>query len=195
MTVNGDDVRTSSRRGRCWFTTSARRAVSPGRTRAATPLRWGLHHPPRRRSVKSCTLLAVAADGCDVTTIEGAARGTSCTRCRPRSRSITVASAATARRGWSWPRCRWPRGSRGQRGSGAEGPRGKPLSLHRLPQHRPVDPRRRTGDEGRAATGPDDPASFAYARADTATRRSPCWREHGEDAKLIAGGHSLLPHS
>ncbi len=50
-------------------------------------------------SVKSCTLLAVQADGQEVTTIEGLATNGACTRCRRPSRSTTACSAATARRG------------------------------------------------------------------------------------------------
>ena len=51
-------------------------------------------------SVKSCNVLAVQADGAEVTTIEGLATGRrSCTRCRRRSASATASSAASARRG------------------------------------------------------------------------------------------------
>ena len=50
-------------------------------------------------SVKSCTLLAVQADGAEVTTIEGLAAGRRrCTRCRRASGPSTASSAATARR-------------------------------------------------------------------------------------------------
>ena len=50
-------------------------------------------------AVKSCTVLAVQADGAEVTTIEGMAHATAtCTRCRRRSGSTTASSAATARR-------------------------------------------------------------------------------------------------
>ena len=51
------------------------------------------------RSVKSCNVLAVQADGHEVTTIEGLAQGGSCTRCSRRSTSATRSSAATARPG------------------------------------------------------------------------------------------------
>ena len=53
-------------------------------------------------AVKSCTVLAVQADGADVITIEGMAhpaRTARCIRCRRRSGSTTASSAATARRG------------------------------------------------------------------------------------------------
>ena len=47
-------------------------------------------------SVKSCTVLAVQADGCDVTTIEGVAAATSSTRFSRRFTRCTRSSAATA---------------------------------------------------------------------------------------------------
>ncbi len=50
-------------------------------------------------SVKSCTVLAVQADGSEVTTVEGLATATSCTRCSRRSTRCTRCSAATARPG------------------------------------------------------------------------------------------------
>jgi carbon-monoxide dehydrogenase medium subunit len=37
------------------------------------------------------------------------------------------------------------------------------------------------------------PASFDYVRADSAEQALSLLGEHGEDAKLLAGGHSLLP--
>jgi carbon-monoxide dehydrogenase medium subunit len=37
------------------------------------------------------------------------------------------------------------------------------------------------------------PAVFSYARADSADEAIALLREHGDDAKLLAGGHSLLP--
>src|SRR6185437_12829753 len=37
------------------------------------------------------------------------------------------------------------------------------------------------------------PASFDYAVADSAAHALALLAEHGEDAKLLAGGHSLLP--
>ena len=51
------------------------------------------------RAVKSCTVLAVQADGCEITTIEGLAETASCIRCRRRSGSGTPSSAASARPG------------------------------------------------------------------------------------------------
>ena len=37
------------------------------------------------------------------------------------------------------------------------------------------------------------PASFDYEVADSAAHALALLAEHGEDAKLLAGGHSLLP--
>ena len=37
------------------------------------------------------------------------------------------------------------------------------------------------------------PASFDYQRAASAEEAVSMLREHGEEAKLLAGGHSLLP--
>jgi carbon-monoxide dehydrogenase medium subunit len=37
------------------------------------------------------------------------------------------------------------------------------------------------------------PAAFSYARADSVDEAVALLAEHGEDAKLLAGGHSLLP--
>ena len=51
-------------------------------------------------AVKSCTMLAVQADGTDILTIEGLARTARCTRCRRRSWRTTACSAATALLAW-----------------------------------------------------------------------------------------------
>ena len=51
------------------------------------------------RSVKSCNVLAVQANGHEVTTIEGLAEDGTCTRCRRHSTSATPSSAGSARRG------------------------------------------------------------------------------------------------
>jgi carbon-monoxide dehydrogenase medium subunit len=37
------------------------------------------------------------------------------------------------------------------------------------------------------------PAAFEYARAESADDAVALLTEHGDDAKLLAGGHSLLP--
>ena len=52
-------------------------------------------------SVKSCTVLAVQADGAEVTTIEGLApNGGGSIPCSRRSTRSTGSSAGSARRGW-----------------------------------------------------------------------------------------------
>ena len=96
-------------------------------------------------SVKSCTMLAVQADGQELTTIEGLANGDElhpmqeafrqchglqCGYCTP---GMVMAAVRTARREPHPHRARGPTGSGGQ-----------PVSLYRLPQHREggVDVRR-----------------------------------------------------
>ena len=37
------------------------------------------------------------------------------------------------------------------------------------------------------------PAPFSYAMVDSVPEAIALLKEHGEDAKLVAGGHSLLP--
>src|SRR5207248_3723834 len=88
------------------------------------------------------------------------------------------------------------RGARARRATGARGPRGQPLPLHRLPQHRPGRARVR----GAARTAGDErgrlgviPAAFDYVRAGSADEAIAVLAEHGDDAKLLAGGHSLVP--
>ena len=49
-------------------------------------------------SAKSCTMLAVSADGCEVRTIEGLADGPRSTRSSRRSGTSMASSAASARR-------------------------------------------------------------------------------------------------
>ena len=51
-------------------------------------------------SAKSCTMLAMQADGASVLTIEDSPMATSCTRCKRPSASITGCNAASARREW-----------------------------------------------------------------------------------------------
>ena len=98
-------------------------------------------------SVKSCTLLAVQAEGREVTTIEGLApdgelhplqeafrgnHGLQCGFCTPGM----IMAARELLRGEPEP----------DRGGDPRVPRGQPLPLHRLPEHREVDPRRRRDD-------------------------------------------------
>ena len=143
-------------------------------------------------SVKSCTVLAAQADGHAVTTIEGLAdgdtlhpmqqafrenHGLQCGYCTPGHGDGGGVARAGERHA--------------HRGGGAHRPRGQPLPLHRLPQHREVGHRRRRGHE-RGSTGVI-PAKFAYARADSVDEAIALLAEHGDDAKILAGGHSLLP--
>ena len=89
-------------------------------------------------SVKSCTMLAVQADGADITTIEGLAdgdrlhpmqeafrqnHGLQCGYCTP---GMVMAAVSLAGRAPQPNRSRGPRR-----------PRGQPVPLYRLPQHRP----------------------------------------------------------
>ncbi len=89
-------------------------------------------------SVKSCTMLAVQADGDEITTIEGLANGAElhpmqqafhenhglqCGYCTP---GMVMAAVSLLEE--------HPVSTRA---AGAGGPRGQPLPLHRLPQHRP----------------------------------------------------------
>ena len=57
-------------------------------------------------SVKSCTVLAVQADGADITTIEGLADGETLHPMQQAFHETMACSAGTARRAWSWRRCR-----------------------------------------------------------------------------------------
>ena len=52
------------------------------------------------QAIKSCTVLAVMADGASITTIEGLTRRRQLIRFRRRSMSITLCNAASARRAW-----------------------------------------------------------------------------------------------
>ena len=95
-------------------------------------------------SVKSCTVLAVQADGAEVTTIEGLAtngelhpvqrafheqHGLQCGYCTP---GMVLATVSLLAEHPEPERSRDPRAARGQ-----------PLPLHRLPQHRQGGPGRR----------------------------------------------------
>ena len=137
-------------------------------------------------SVKSCTVLAAQADGSEVTTIEGLARGDAlhpvqqafheqhalqCGYCTPGLRHGDRLAAEGARRpvgGGDPPRAR-----------------GQPLPLHRVPQHRPGGA---GGCEGRGVI----PAAFEYERAGSVEEAVELLGRD-DDAKLLAGGHSLIP--
>src|SRR5262249_11309566 len=57
------------------------------------------------------------------------------------------------------------------------------VPVHRLPQHR----------RGSSRGGEMIPAPFDYVRADSADAALASLGEHGDEAKLLAGGQSLLP--
>ena len=89
-------------------------------------------------AVKSCTVLAVQADGAEVTTIEGLGH-----RRRPAPAAggvlgrSTASSAATARPGMIMAAADLlERNPEPDRGRDPPRARGQPLPLHRLPQHR-----------------------------------------------------------
>ena len=142
-------------------------------------------------SVKSCTVLAVQADGDQVTTIEGLAledgrmhpvqqafqeyHGLQCGFCTP-GMVMAITSLLTEN----------PNPTEEDVRIGLEG------NLCRctgLSQHRRLRTRcqRRSGDEQVI------PASFDYVRANSLDEAISLLGEHGDDAKLLAGGHSLLP--
>ena len=53
------------------------------------------------KAVKSCSILAMQAEGAEITTIEASpGRTARCTRCRRPSRSITACSADSAPQAW-----------------------------------------------------------------------------------------------
>ena len=128
-------------------------------------------------SVKSCTVLAVQADGADITTIEGLAtdgqlhpmqqafmenHGLQCGYCTP-----GMVMAATSLLAGEPPP---------DRAGGAHRAGGQPLPLHRLPQHRARRSSPRADAEREAAddhhrSRPDDASS---ASACCAARTPPC---------------------
>src|SRR5690606_24081194 len=67
--------------------------------------------------------------------------------------------------------------------------RRQPVSLHRLPEHR----RRGVGRRRRRGGDVMYPAEFAYVRPDGLDAVFTAVDEYADDAKVIAGGQSLLP--
>ena len=57
--------------------------------------------------------------------------------------------------------------------------------MHRLPQY--------CQSSTRSKRGINDSANFDYLRVDSVEGALEALQEHGDEAKLIAGGHSLLP--
>ena len=151
-------------------------------------------------SVKSCTVLAAQADGRSVLTVEGVAgdgefspvqegfrqcHGLQCGFCTP---GMIMAATGILLDNPSPSRRRDPPRARGQ-----------PVPLHRLPHDRRVGAvgrgqrrRRQCGRGGSGSTGMI-PAAFDYVRAGSAEEAVALLTEHGDEAKLLAGGHSLLP--
>ena len=140
-------------------------------------------------AVKSCTVFAVQACG------HGTDRRGSGRRRRPSPgpaglhRRSTACSAATAPPVSSWPRptC-WaatPTPTREIR----QRPGRQPVPLHRVREHRPCRPGRRRGlpEPGMI------PAAFGYHRPQSAADAARMLAELGDEAKILAGGHSLLP--
>src|SRR6202046_3258708 len=126
-------------------------------------------------SVKSCTVLTVQANGQQVTTAEG------------------LASNGDLHPGHGDGRGRPAVGEPGpHRGRGPGRAGGQLLPLHRLPQHRARGAgRRRSGR--RDGGGRVIPAPFDYVAAQSPAHALDLLDSLGDEAKLLAGGHSLLP--
>ena len=152
-------------------------------------------------AVKSCTVLAVQADGQEVRTIEGlAGRRRRCTRCSRRSWRTTGCSAVTARPAWSWRRAACslenPHPTEEDVRLGLEGNLCRCTGYHNIVKS-VLAARRPDGDGTRPPPllwrHPVIPAAFDYVRAESAEEAISLVGEHGDEAKFIAGGHSLLP--
>ena len=103
------------------------------------------------RSVKSCNVLAVQADGADVTTIEGLATNGQLHPVQEAFRECHGLQCGFCTPGHDHADGRPPqREPAPHRAGGAARARGQPVPLHRLPQHREVGPvRRRAPRRGR----------------------------------------------
>ena len=132
-------------------------------------------------SVKSCTMLAVQADGREVTTIEGLAENGAAA---PGAAGVPRAARAPVRLlharhgdGHGQPAPREPRPERGRDPARA---RGQPLPLHRLPEHR----------QGRAGRGrASEEGAMAVTEHDDRTSATSVAAK--EDAKLLTGQGAL----
>ena len=138
-------------------------------------------------SVKSCTVLAAQASGHEVTTVEGLAtngemhpvqrafhqeHGLQCGFCTP---GMVMAIVSMLKEN--------PHPTEEQVRSGLEGNLCRCTGYHNIV---------------RAALAAAEvscviPSSFTYKRAGSAEEALDLAAEHGEDAKFLAGGHSLLP--
>ena len=145
-------------------------------------------------SVKSCTVLAAQADGRAVTTIEGLAdgdtlhpmqaafrehHGLQCGYCTP---GMVMAAVSLAQE----------HGAGGGAFTDADVRKGLEGNLCRCTGYHNIVAAVLAGS-AEMAGWPVIPAAFAYARADSVDDAIALLAEHGDDAKLLAGGHSLLP--
>ena len=139
-------------------------------------------------SVKSCTVLAAQADGRAVTTIEGLADGATlhpmqaafrehhglqCGYCTP---GMVMAAVSLAQEGGAL--------TEDDVRIGLEGNLCRCTGYHNIVA---------AVVAGAAEMAPMIPAAFSYARADSVDEAVALLAEHGDEAKLLAGGHSLLP--
>ena len=140
-------------------------------------------------SVKSCTVLAAQASGHEVTTVEGLAtngemhpvqrafhqeHGLQCGFCTP---GMVMAIVSLLKEN--------PHPTEEQVRSGLEGNLCRCTGYHNI-----VRAALAAADAGGAGV---IPSSFTYKRAGSAAEALDLVAEHGEDAKFLAGGHSLLP--
>ena len=148
-------------------------------------------------SVKSCTMLAAQADGA-----RGDHRGRAGRpgrRAAPRAARVPRRARAAVRilhaGDGAWPRCRCCARTR-IRPSRRSGPgwkatcAGAPATT--TSSGRCWPPPRRSRVRGRGA-GLMIPAPFTYRRADSVAEAIELVTEYGDEAKFLAGGHSLLP--
>jgi aerobic carbon-monoxide dehydrogenase small subunit len=142
-------------------------------------------------AVKSCTVLAVQADGHDITTIEGLAaadgtlhpmqqafmdhHGLQCGYCTP---GMVMARPACSRRTRTRPR---PRSASGSRATCAAAPATTTSS-------KPCSRRPASDPERRRRRPTMIPAAFDYVRAGSAEEAIALIAEHGDEAKFLAGG-------
>lgn len=142
-------------------------------------------------SVKSCTMLAAQADGATVTTIEGLAHGEAMhpvqqafhehhgLQCGYCTAGMVMAAVSLLEE--------IPDPSDRDVRIGIEGNLCRCTGYHK---HRGVGTRGRGADPDAAAM---IPAAFEYVRAESADDAVAQLAEHGDEAKLLAGGMSLLP--